>query len=162
MIIWFPIESGYQYPRLTMKLPVKVRASHKKIAFFFFHRLVPPFENMGGRKRVRSDKTDMSTFWQVIWTFVPHQVPCRGGGRKSGRVANRWPSPTYYETWEREGLYGTPFCDIFKILGLNFRVKWRQWSNWPKHGFSKKTCKYLKNKNENSKNGNVTSSKSCL
>ena len=52
MIIRFPIESGYQYPRLTMKLPVKVRASHKKIAFFFFHRLVPPTGNMGGRKRL--------------------------------------------------------------------------------------------------------------
>ena len=38
---------------------------------------------MGGRKRVRSDKTDMSTFWQVIWTFVPHQVPVEG------EVANR-------------------------------------------------------------------------
>ena len=59
MIVRFPIESGCQYPRLTMKLPVKVRVSRKKIAFFFFHRLVPPTRNMGGRKGVKSDKTDM-------------------------------------------------------------------------------------------------------
>ena len=45
-----------------MELPVKVRVSHKKIAFFFFHRLVPPTRNMGGRKRFRSDKTDMPNF----------------------------------------------------------------------------------------------------
>ena len=62
MIIRFPIESGYQYPRLTMKLPVKVRVSRKKIAFFLFNHLVTPTGNMGGRKRVRSDKTDMSNF----------------------------------------------------------------------------------------------------
>ena len=62
MIIRFPIESGYQYPRLTMKLPVKVRVSRKKIAFFFFHHLVQPTGNRGGRKRVKSDKTDMLNF----------------------------------------------------------------------------------------------------
>ena len=62
MLIRFPIESGYQNPRLTMTLPVKVRVSRKKTAFFFFHRLVPPTGNMGGRKRVRSDKTDMPNF----------------------------------------------------------------------------------------------------
>ena len=45
-----------------MKLPVKVRVSRKKIAFFFFYRLVPPTRNMEGRKRVRSDKTDMPNF----------------------------------------------------------------------------------------------------
>ena len=45
-----------------MKLPVKVRVSHKKIAFFVFHRLLPPTGNMKGRKRVRSDKTDMPNF----------------------------------------------------------------------------------------------------
>ena len=49
-MIRFPIKSGYQYPRLTMKLPVKVRVARKKVAFFFFHRLVPPTGNMGGRK----------------------------------------------------------------------------------------------------------------
>ena len=70
------------------KLPVKVRVSRKKIAFFFSHRLVPPTRNMGGRK---SDLTKRicPTFWQVIWTFIPHQFPCRGEGRKTGRVANR-------------------------------------------------------------------------
>ena len=62
MIIRFPIESGYQYPRLTMKLPVKVRVSRQKIAFFLFHHLVQPTGNRGGRKRVRSDKTDMPNF----------------------------------------------------------------------------------------------------
>ena len=36
--------------------------SRKKIAFFVLHRLVPPTGNMGGRKRVRSDKTDMPNF----------------------------------------------------------------------------------------------------
>ena len=45
-----------------MKLPVKVHVSRKKIAFFFFHRLVSPTGKMGGRKRVRSDKTDMPNF----------------------------------------------------------------------------------------------------
>ena len=46
------MESGCLYPRLTMKLPMKVRVSRKKIDFFFFHRLVPPTRNMGGQKRV--------------------------------------------------------------------------------------------------------------
>ena len=45
-----------------MKLHVKVRVSRKKIAFFVFHRLVPPTGNMGGRRKVRSDKTDMPNF----------------------------------------------------------------------------------------------------
>ena len=49
-------------PRLTRKLLVKVRVSRKKIAFFFFHRLIPPTGNMGGRKRVKSDKTDVPIF----------------------------------------------------------------------------------------------------
>ena len=89
MIIRFPIESGYQYPRLTMKLPVKVRVSRKKIAFFVFHRLVQPIGNMGGWKRVISNKTDMSNFLASDLDLLPHQFVCRGGGRKSGRVANR-------------------------------------------------------------------------
>ena len=62
MIIRFPIEAGYQYSRLTMKLPVKVCVSRKKIAFLFFHGLVPPTGNMGGRKGVLSDKMDMPNF----------------------------------------------------------------------------------------------------
>ena len=71
-------------PRLTMKLHVKVRVSHKKIAFFFFHRLIPPTGNMGGRKRVRSDKTDMPNFLEsdldlLSPTFFPVE----------GEVANR-------------------------------------------------------------------------
>ena len=45
-----------------MKLPVKVRVSRKKIAFFFFHRLVPPTKNTGGGKRVRSEIADMPKF----------------------------------------------------------------------------------------------------
>ena len=71
MIIRFPIESGYQIPRLTMTLPVKVRVSHKKIAFFFFDRLIPPTGNMGGRKRVRSDKTDMPNFLESDLDLCP-------------------------------------------------------------------------------------------
>ena len=62
MIIRFPIEAGYQYPLLTMKLPVKVRVSRKKIAFFFFLGLVQPTGNVGGRKGVVSDKMDMPNF----------------------------------------------------------------------------------------------------
>ena len=45
-----------------MKLPVKVRVSRKKNAFFLFHHLVQPTGNRGGRKRVRSDKSDMPNF----------------------------------------------------------------------------------------------------
>ena len=51
MIIRFPIESGYQYPRLTMKLPVKVRVSHKKIAFFYF-----PLPGSAHRKHGKTEK----------------------------------------------------------------------------------------------------------
>ena len=77
-----------------MKLPVRVRVSHKRIAFSVFHRLVSPTGNMGGQKRVRSGKTDMPDFLlKVFWTFILHQFPCRWGGRKSGGVANRQLSP---------------------------------------------------------------------
>ena len=41
---------GCQYPGLTMKLLAKVRVLRKEIAFFVFHRLVPPTGNMGGSK----------------------------------------------------------------------------------------------------------------
>ena len=72
--IWFSIESGCQYPRLTMKLPVKVRVSRKKIAFFVFRCLVPPTGNMGGRKRVRSDKADMPNFLASDLDFYPPPI----------------------------------------------------------------------------------------
>ena len=44
-----------------MQLPVKVRVSRKKIAFFFFHRLVPTPETWEDGKGL-SDKTDMPNF----------------------------------------------------------------------------------------------------
>ena len=66
-----------------MKLPVKVRVSRKKIAFFVFHRLVPPAGNMGGRKRVRSDKTDMPLFDKCFGHLSPTYFPV------DGEVTNR-------------------------------------------------------------------------
>ena len=89
MIVRFPIESGCQYRRLTMKLPVKVRVSRKKMAFFFSVAWCRPPETWEDGKGLDMTKRICLTFWQVIWTFIPHQFACRGGGRKSGRVANR-------------------------------------------------------------------------
>ena len=74
MLIRFPIASGYQNPRLTMTLPVKVRVSPKKIAFFFFHRLVPPNGSVGGRKGFRSDKTDMPNFLASDLDLCPSPI----------------------------------------------------------------------------------------
>ena len=84
MIIRFPIESGYQNPRLTMKLPVKVRVSRKKITFFF-HRLVPPTGNVGGQKRVRSDKTDMPNILASDLDLCPPPISLYRGRFQIGK-----------------------------------------------------------------------------
>ena len=87
MSVRFPIEeSGCQYPRLTMKLPVKVRVSCKKIEFFISHHLVPPTRNMGGWKRVRSDKVDMPNFLTSDLDLYPPPIPQTS---LYGEVANR-------------------------------------------------------------------------
>ena len=56
----------------------------------------------------------------MIWTYVPRQFPCRGGGRKSGRVANRWPSPTYWQistaTWVHQCII---YCYGLMSLSVN-------------------------------------------
>ena len=80
-------------PSTNMKLPVKVRVLGKKIAFFFFHRLVPPTRNIGGRKRVRSDKTDMPNFLASDLDLYSHTVAYPGFPH--GGVRTIWgPRPT--------------------------------------------------------------------
>ena len=81
-----------------MKLPVKVRVSSKKIAFFFFSiAWFRPPENMGGRKRVRSasDKTDIyaKLFGKRFGPLSPINFPVEG------EVANREGSQIYQLTY---------------------------------------------------------------
>ena len=48
-----------------------VPVSRKKIAFFVFHRLVPPTGKMGETKRVRSDRMDMTNILASVLSLYP-------------------------------------------------------------------------------------------
>ena len=107
MIVRFPIESGCQYPRLTMKLSVVfLRVSRKKIAFFFSIAWCRPPEIWKDGKGLDLTKQICPTFWQLIYPplislYLEGEVADREGS-PIGNFPLKSPVGCEKSTWRRK------------------------------------------------------------
>ena len=126
-MIRFPSQSGCWHLRPITKLIMKVGVSRKKIAFFVFHRLVPPTGNMGETKRVRSDRVDMAKFWQAFWTFLP--PPLRTNLSVEGMVAT-WAGSQIDTTFPYLLIFAEPALQCVSVI-LHVTSLWPFWGVIP-------------------------------